>query len=45
VNSIEGTPLAQKIRDAAASGDLDVGLDADLDSDLDTFSEGNDSEG
>lgn len=44
VNSIEGTPLAQKIRDAAAAGDLDAGLEADLDIDLEPLSEGNDSE-
>lgn len=29
VNSIEGTSLAQKIRDAAASGQLDTGSDED----------------
>ena len=41
VNSIDGTPLAQKIRDEAASGQLDAALDEDQDSP----SEGNDSEG
>lgn len=41
VNSIDGTPLAQQIRDEAASGQLEAALDEEQDSP----SEGNDSEG
>ena len=43
VNSIDGSPLAQKIRDAAAAGQLDAIGDDDQDSE--SPSDGNDSEG
>jgi nucleoid DNA-binding protein len=41
VNSIEGTSLAQKIRDAAASGQLDMASDDDED----PVEEGSDNQG
>jgi nucleoid DNA-binding protein len=43
VNSIDGTPLAQSIREAAAAGQLDTLGEDELDSE--SPSEGNDSEG
>lgn len=43
VNSIDGSPLAQSIREAAAAGQLDTLGEDELDSE--SPSEGNDSEG